>query len=497
MIQEILINAHPYEKRIAIVEDGNLVELYSESVENQDVIGNIYKGIVKSVLPGMGAVFIDIGLKRTAFLHYSELDPDFLNEKQRKIRKKNDSTNITQIFSVGDEVVVQVKKPPINKKGANVTCRLTIPGKFLVYMPHKKTVKVSRKITNGKKKHSFADTLKKIKEPDVGLIVRTDTENATEEDFAMEYNTLSTVWKQVKKGKEFLKGPVCLFDQNELIFMLTRDLFNSQVERLIVDSKPYMNKIIRQLKSIAPDLIQKVELYQESTPLFDAYGIEKDIHRITNSRIPLPSGGNLRIERTEALVSIDVNTGSFTSANTYNDTVFQTNLEAAFEVSRQVRLRDLSGIMVVDFIDMTVAANRDKVFREMRKYMKRDRAKNKVYPFSPLGLIEISRKRRRPEVIMNLSEVCPHCNGTGRLLARDSVAVKLFRWLQRSEFFIAKERLVVRVHRNVSHFLEAHTDFLQDYMNRIEILEDPELEPYQFKVLLEKTGKDVTDEYKS
>lgn len=497
MIQEILINAHPYEKRIAIVEDGKLVELYSESAENQEVVGNIYKGIIKSVLPGMGAAFVDIGLKRTAFLHYSELDYDFLTEKQRKVKRLNDSSKIDRIFSVGDEVVVQVKKPPISKKGASVTCGLTIPGKFLVFMPYKEKVAISRKITSGSQKHKFNDILKRIKDPKVGLIVRTDTENSTEEDFAMEYKTLESVWRHVKKGRDFLKGPLCLFNQNELLFMLTRDLFNSKVERLIVDDKAYMSKIIGQLKAIAPHLIKKVELYREKTPLFDAYGVEKDIQRITNSRIPLASGGNLRIERTEALVSIDVNTGSFTGKNHYKDTILQTNLDAAFEVSRQIRLRDLSGIMVVDFIDMTVASHRDKVFKELRNYMKRDRARNKVYPFSPLGLIEISRKRRRPEVIMNLSEVCPHCNGTGRLLARDSVAVKLFRWLQRSEFFIKDERLVIRVHRNVSHFLEAHPDFLQDFINKVEILEDPELEPHQFRVLLEKSGKEITDEYKS
>ena len=497
MIQEILINAHSYEKRIAIIENGKLVELYSESVENQEVAGNIYKGIVKSVLPGMGAVFVDIGLKRTAFLHYSELDADFLNEKQQKIRKKNDSSTIDKIFSVGDEVVVQVKKPPLNKKGASLTCRLTIPGKFLVFMPYKEKVAISRKITSGSQKHKFSDILKRIKDPEVGIIVRTDTENSTEEDFAMEYKTLEAVWKQVKKGKEFLKGPLCLFNQNELIFMLTRDLFNSHVERLIVDDKQYRDKIVTQLKSIAPELIKKVELFKESTPLFDVYGIEKDIHRISNSRIPLQSGGNLRIERTEALVSIDVNTGSFTGSNHYNDTILRTNMEAAFEVARQVRLRDLSGIMVVDFIDMSTQAHRDKVYKELKSYMKRDRARNKVYPFSPLGLIEVSRKRRRPEVIMNLSEVCPHCNGTGRLLAKDSVAVKLYRWLQRSEFFISQEPLVIRVHRNVCHFIDSHPEFLQDYAKRIEVLEDPEMEHHQFKVLLEKSGKDITEEYKS
>ncbi|MCF7920247.1 MAG: Rne/Rng family ribonuclease [Candidatus Cloacimonetes bacterium] len=497
MTQEILINAHPYEKRIAIVEDGRLVELYSESLENQEVTGNIYKGIVRSVLPGMGAVFIDIGLKRTAFLHFSELDADFLPEQFRKICERGNSSQIDKIFTVGQEVVVQIKKPPLSKKGASLTCKLTIPGKFLVFMPFKDKVAISRKIKSGKQKHKFAEMLNRIKADDVGVIVRTDTENSTEEDFAMEYKTLDTVWTALKKGIEFAKGPTCLFNQNELIFMLTRDLFNSNVKRLVVDDRQYRQKIIDQLKTIAPDLIDRVELYEEKTPLFDVYRIENDIHRIGNSRISLKSGGNLRIERTEALVSIDVNTGSFTGDNHYDDTILQTNLEAAYEVARQVRLRDLSGIMIVDFIDMASAASRDKVLKEVRKYMRRDRAKNKVYPFSPLGLVEISRKRRRPEIIMNLSEVCPHCNGTGRLLAKDSVAVKLYRWLQRSEFFINKEKLIVRVHRNVLHFLEANTDFLGDYMKRIEILEDPELEPYEFKILMEKNGKDVTEEYKS
>lgn len=497
MTQEILINAHSYEKRIAIIEDGKMVELYSESAEHQEVSGNIYKGIIKSVLPGMGAAFVDIGLKRTAFLHFSELDADFFPQKYRTLIYQNDSSQIDKIFTPGQEVVVQVKKPPLNKKGASLTTKLSIPGKFLVFMPYKSKVAISRKIRSGKLKHKLSEMMKRIKDEGVGVIVRTDAQNSTEEDFIMEYKTLQTVWKSMKKGIEHAKGPLCLFNQNELIFMLTRDLFNSKVERLIVDDRNYRKKIIEQLKSIAPELINRVELYEENTPLFDTYRIENDIKRIANSRISLPSGGNLRIERTEALVSIDVNTGSFTGQNNYDETILRTNLEAAFEVARQVRLRDLSGIMIVDFIDMTAQSSRDQVLKEVRKYMRRDRAKNKVYPFSPLGLVEISRKRRRPEVLIQLSEVCPHCNGTGRLLAKDSVAVKLYRWLQRSEFFIEKEKLIVRVHKNVFHFLEANEEFLGDYMKRIEILEDPELEPYEFKILLEKNGKDITEEYKS
>lgn len=497
MTQEILINAHSYEKRIAIIEDGKMVELYSESAEHQEVSGNIYKGIIKSVLPGMGAAFVDIGLKRTAFLHFSELDADFFPQKYRTLIYQNDSSQIDKIFTPGQEVVVQVKKPPLNKKGASLTTKLSIPGKFLVFMPYKSKVAISRKIRSGKLKHKLSEMMKRIKDEGVGVIVRTDAQNSTEEDFIMEYKTLQTVWKSMKKGIEHAKGPLCLFNQNELIFMLTRDLFNSKVERLIVDDRNYRKKIIEQLKSIAPELINRVELYEENTPLFDTYRIENDIKRIANSRISLPSGGNLRIERTEALVSIDVNTGSFTGQNNYDETILRTNLEAAFEVARQVRLRDLSGIMIVDFIDMTAQSSRDQVLKEVRKYMRRDRAKNKVYPFSPLGLVEISRKRRRPEILIQLSEVCPHCNGTGRLLAKDSVAVKLYRWLQRSEFFIEKEKLIVRVHKNVFHFLEANEEFLGDYMKRIEILEDPELEPYEFKILLEKNGKDITEEYKS
>ena len=316
MFTEIIVNVHPHEKRVAIMEDNRLVELFAEKKDKQMVVGNIYKGVVKNVLPGMGAAFVDIGLSRTAFLHYKDIFPELLLGN-KKVRIGRDSSKISEILSPGDEIIVQVKKDPIGKKGARVTGKVSVPGKFLVYIPEERKIAISRKITSVKERKRIKSILKPIKEKNVGVIVRTDTEAIENEDFKKEYDGLMKTWKLVKKQLKYSKSPACLFNQSDLSHTLIRDLFNSNVERLVVDDKKLCNQIIRRINDSWPEFSDRVELYQEDSPIFDAYGIEKEIKSIFKSRIPLPSGGNITIEQTEALVAIDVNTGSFTGNNNY------------------------------------------------------------------------------------------------------------------------------------------------------------------------------------
>ncbi|KQC03718.1 MAG: ribonuclease G [Candidatus Cloacimonas sp. SDB] len=497
MNSEIIINTHFYETRVAILENSKLVELFTEKKEQELLVGNIYKGIVKDVLPGMGAAFIDVGLNRTAFLHYKDINPNFLPEKKKKIRLKYDSSHIRKVISPGQEIVVQVKKDPIGKKGARVTGKISIPGKFLVYIPYDSKIALSRKIVSSEEKDRIKKILSNLKEKSTGLIVRTDTEGIDEEDFKQEYNGLAKTWKFLSKQINHAKAPFCIFDENDLSYTLIRDLFNSNIDRLVIDDKKLRRKIIGNLKDVSPDLINRIELYQEDSPIFDAYGIEKEIENIFKSKIKLPSGGNINIQQTEALVAIDVNTGSFTGNSTYDQTIKTTNLEAALEVARQIRLRDLSGIMVVDFIDMSNENDQEEVYQTLKNSLKRDRAKNKVYPFSPLGLIEISRKRTRPSLLLTYSEQCPHCNGTGRMLADDSIGVRISRWLQRANYFIKKDSLKLVVHKDIKTFFDNNPEILSDFDNKLEILADNRLKKDDFKVYSQKNNLELTSQYNS
>ena len=495
MFNEIIVNVHAFETRVAILEDNKLVELFAEKREKKLLVGNIYKGVVKNVLPGMGAAFLDVGLARTAFLHFKDIDPNTLTAAKKKIFKKNDSSLIRKILAPGQEIIVQVKKDPLGKKGARITGKLSIPGKFLVFMPNGKKIAISRKITSAAEKTRIKKILGDLKDENVGLIVRTDTEKIVVEDFGQEYNGLQGTWKLIEKQIKYAKGPACIYDENDLSFTLIRDLFNSSIDRLVVDDKKLRSRIISRLKHATPELASRIELYKEDSPIFDVYGVEKEIETIFKSRVNLPSGGNISIQQTEALVAIDVNTGSYIGKGNYDDTIEKTNLEAASEIARQIRLRDLTGIMVLDLIDMRKEKSRELVYTKLKKTMKRDRAKNKVYPFSPLGLIEISRKRTRPSLLLTYSEQCPHCNGTGRLLSRDSVAVKISRWLQRASYFIKNDSLKIIVHPNVREFMKDHPDIFSDVKNKLEFDSDSKIALDKFKVFSLKNNKELTERY--
>jgi ribonuclease G len=495
VLSELIINVHPFETRIALLEDNKAVELFTEKKEQQIVVGNIYKGIIRNVLPGMGAAFIDIGLARTAFLHFSDIDGQFLPANKRRILNTRDSSKIGRVLSAGQEIIVQVKKDPLGKKGARVTGKISIPGKFLVMMPNKNKVSISRKITANGEKRRIREIIKEIKDPNIGLIVRTDTEGIKTEDFIHEYNGLVKTWKFIEKQSKHAKAPYCLFNQSDLSFSLIRDLFSTEIDRLVIDDKKMKHQIENNLRSVMPELISRIEYYNEDSPIFDTFGVEKEIESIFRSRVGLPSGGNITIQQTEALVAIDVNTGSFTGNRNYEETIKRTNIEAAIELARQIRLRDLSGIMVVDFIDMNNEADKDEVFSVLKFSMKRDRAKNKIFPFSALGLVEISRKRTRPSLLLSYSEMCPFCNGTGRLLSRDSMAVQISRWLKRAKFFIKNEPLRLKAHPNVITFLEDNTEFLSEISNQItyEAMEDMKTD--EFIILSGITGKELTHQY--
>ncbi len=501
MFNEIIVNVHPYETRVAILEDNRLVELFVEKREQQNIVGNIYKGYVQDVLPGMGAAFINIGLERTAFLHYSDIVTDFFdlvdsdNSAPSKLAK--DSSKIGKYLKEGQEIVVQVQKGPLGKKGARLTGQISLPGKFLVFFPNKNRVAVSRKINTYAEKNRIKTIISQIKHKDIGLIVRTDAEGNSLEEFETEYNGLYKTWKYLEKQIQYAKPPVCIFNQSDLTNTLIRDLFNTKIDRLVVDDRAFRERLIQNLQLGAPELVERIELYKEDSPIFDAYGIEKEIEKMFNARVELPSGGNIVIEQTEAMVSIDINTGSYTGRRNYEDTIRQTNVEAAEEIARQIRLRDLSGIMVIDFIDMESESSKSQVLDTLRRCLKRDRARNKVFPFGPLGLVEITRKRTRPNIILAYSERCPCCHGAGRIISRDSVAMKIFRWISRSEYFLKDKPLQILVAPPVKEYLDNNPEYLSHVKNKLEITVDDEIALDGFRVLDLQTGKEITTHFKA
>jgi len=499
ILTEIIINVHPLEKRVAVLEDNRLVELFVEKKDQQNPVGNIYKGIVKDVLPGMGAAFVEIGLERTAFLHYSDIVMDFLEiydqEKSRPKLNPSDSSQIGNLLKPGQEIVVQIHKGPIGTKGARLTGQISIPGKYLVLFPNKNKIAISRKISIPSERNRIRSILSDMKEKNFGMIVRTEAEHCDDDDFRNEYNALYKTWRLIDKQIKHAKAPVCVFEENALENYLIRDLFGEHVDKLVIDNKQFAKRIISQLEDSAPELVNRIEVYKEDSPIFDAWGIEKKIETIFQSRIYLPSGGNIKIEQTEALVAIDINTGSFTGKTNYEATVKKTNMEAAAEIARQIRLRDLSGVIVVDFIDMMEDSNKQEVLDLLQKGLRRDRAKNKVYPFTSLGLVEITRKRMRSTLISNFSDTCPYCNGSGRILSKDAVIMRIYRWLSRAEYFVRDVTLRIALHGSVLEHIKSHPKLFDQINDRLDFIADNNMKTDHFKVFRLPEMEDITAKF--
>src|SRR5262245_14766596 len=409
MKREILINANPRETRVAILEDDELVELLVDRPDARRMVGDIYLGKVEAVLPGIQAAFVDIGTEKSAFLHASDLvypedesddgdvddadDEDDGREDARKNRSK--APAIQEVLKRGQDILVQVSKEPISTKGPRVTAQISLAGRFLVYMPFASRVGVSRKIGERAERQRLRAQVQEVLPEDAGgVIVRTVGEDVTKETFERELSTLIGQWKRIRKKTRFVRAPSLVHRETSLTRGLMRDVFSTKVEQVTVDSKQVFNEIIEYLKGIAPELIDRVKLYEDAVPLFDRANIEQELRDLFKRRCDLPSGGYLIIEQTEALVSIDVNSGRYTGKKDPEKTILKTNVEAAREVARQARLRDLGGIIVCDFIDMETKANRDKVLQELRNHLSRDRARTKAFAVSELGLVEMTGDRK-------------------------------------------------------------------------------------------------------
>jgi ribonuclease G len=524
MKREILINANPRETRVAIIEDDQLSELLVDRPEARRMVGDIYFGRVDAVLPGIQAAFVDIGTEKSAFLHASDLvyedeeEPDDADEDDdddeeaaednsggggggRRKRQSTKEVPIQDILKRGKEIIVQVSKEPISTKGPRVTAQVSLAGRFLVYMPFASRVGISRKIGERAERARLREQMKGVL-PDNsgGVIVRTVGEDVTKETFQRDLDALIGTWKKIKRKTSFVRAPSLIHRETSLARGLMRDVFSTKVEKLTVDSKQVYNEIIEYLKGVAPELIERVHLYEEKIPLFDKANIEQELRDLFKRRCDLPSGGYLIIEPTEALVSVDVNSGRYTGKKDPEKTILKTNIEAARELARQIRLRDMGGIIVADFIDMETKANRDRVLQELRTHLSRDRARTKAFQVSDLGLIEMTRQRVRQSHLQSMTEACPTCHGTGHVFTAETVTRRIERSIRRAALEGKKDPLVVRVHPEVAlYVLENEKDLIKKLESggsfSLELRDDPLMKPDEFKIIVRSAGRDVTQQY--
>jgi len=563
--REILINGSQRETRVAILEDDRLVELLVDRPDHRRTVGDIYLGRVEAVLPGIQAAFVDIGQEKSAFLHASDLlepdeDEDPVEEaeeeaaveadpqaaaveaapaeevpgerkgwrggdrrrrgrnvvaavtgertvasgeaRQREISPRRPLPNIQDILKKGQTLPVQVTKEPISTKGCRVTAQISLPGRFLVYMPYASKVGVSRKIESREQRSKLREMVTKLLPKDAGgVIVRTVAEGVTEDHFRREIDSLLAVWRKINRKKTFVRrAPALLQRETSLTRGIIRDLFSAKVDALHVDSRELYNEIEQYLGQIDPDLISRVHLYNEPTPLFDKFDIESEIRDLFKARVELPTGGSLIIQPTEALVSIDVNTGRYTGKKDPEKTILRTNLEAAREIARQIRLRDIGGIIVCDFIDMETRSNRDKVLQELRTHLGRDRARTKALAVSELGLVEMTRQRVRPSLWHSMTTDCPTCAGSGRVFTPEVVARRLERALKRAGHEHRERQLTVRLHPEVAlYLLEEEPKLLQTLSKLtgldLELRDDPMMRLDEFRLMSRPAGRDVTELY--
>jgi ribonuclease G len=466
MASELIINVTPYESRVALLENGDVVEIYIEREAESSLIGNIYKGRVIKVLPGMGAAFVDVGLERSAFLYVADVVDhydDFYTEWQKDDNGNNlvslttpiifQAPPIEDILQEGQEVLVQVAKPPLCGKGARLTSHITLPGRNLVLMPTVNHIGVSRRILDEVERLRLKDALTEIKPPDCGLIARTAGEGVSVDKIKSEMDFLLQIWNNLLRKKETAATPSLLHRELDIVLRVVRDLFTKEVDRLIVDDFETHAKILNFVESFQPLMKLNLELYRGTEPLFEHYGIEIELQRALGRKVWLKSGGYIIIEPTEALVVVDVNTGRYVGKHNLEETILKTNLEAVKEIAYQLRLRNIGGLIVVDFIDMEKEANREKVYNALKEALKKDRAKTSILKMSELGLIEMTRQRSRESLHHMLTEPCPYCDQKGFIRSRISTAFDILRELSTTINSLEADQVTIEVHPELANIL--------------------------------------------
>jgi len=554
MKKEIIINSAINDTRIAITEDGDLAEYLIELPNKERFIGNIYYGRVNRVVQGLNAAFVDLGLNQDAFLHFSDVEdnehsfiteeddselldennlieivpepimldnldirsndqidlspssneaPEFIVENQNPRNSPTYKTRRAGEVKInlqeGKLLLVQVSREAYAKKGMKVTAKIAIPGRYVVLLPFEKMLGVSKKISSYQERKRLRTLAKSFLPPGAGCIIRTASRGQTEEELKKDWLELLEIWNEIDTKYKMMNKPGLVYQDMQLAASVIRDLFTTNVERVVTDSKKLHKEIINYLKRVSPHLIEKVELYSGNKNIFDEYGIEKELIKTQRKRINLPSGGDIVIEYTEAMTVIDVNSGK-SSDKEQERISFKTNIEAAREVARQIRLRDLGGMILIDFIDMRDDQNKKRLFFEMKKYVSRDRAKVVVYPLTQLSILQITRQRINQNISEKVTEICNVCRGTGRITSKQVIINDIERWLKNFKKDSSEFRLILTVHPVIADFITEGTlstlsKLMIKYFVRIKLQQSDLLPLDNFKFFSIRQQKDITHEY--
>ena len=485
--EEILINFTPMETRVAIIENGMPQEIYVERTSKRGIVGNIYKGKVVRVLPGMQAAFVEIGLEKAAFIHVDEVIC-----KDNSIEEKNRQT-IGYLLKEGQSLIVQVTKDPLGTKGARLTTHISIPSRYLVYMDNSNHVGISQRIEDNEERerlrNALLTTLDKNDVDAGGYILRTVAEGASEQELKSDILFLKRLWNKIQKEIKKAKAPSIVYEDMALNMRALRDMAHTGIERIRIDSRETFNKAEDFTRSLVPELIDRLEYYPGERPIFDLYNVEEEMQRALGRKIDLKSGGYLIIDQTEAMTTVDVNTGGFVGHRNLEETIFKTNLEAATSIGRQLRLRNLGGIIIIDFIDMELEDHQRQVLRALERVLERDHAKCKVMGVSQLGLVEMTRKRTRESLEHILCESCEQCDSRGFVKAAETVCYEIFREILRqhraydtdSYLVLASEKVVDYVTEEAADHLAELETFIS---KTIQFKVDSHYGPEHFDVVL-------------
>lgn len=461
-ILKMLVESDPHESRIAVLEDDRLTEIFVERHRHRGLVGNVYKGRVTRVLPGMQAAFVDVGLDRDAFLYVSDVegaepeeqDLALADDEASAVAPEQALRPIDELLRQGQELIVQVVKDPLPNKGARISTHVTLPGRYLVLLPTVEHFGVSRRIEDEDERKRLTEVIEELGGEGRGLIVRTVGEGKGREEFAADREYLVHLWERIRQQAAAAAAPALIHQELDLTVRTVRDLFSGEFSVLWVDGEEAYERIVEFLDDVQPSLVTRVKLYGGDPPLFERFGIDGQIEAALRSKVWLKSGGYIVINQTEALVAIDVNTGRFVGKTNLEQTVLETNLEAVAEIVRQIRLRDLGGIIVLDLIDMTEQEHRDQVFAALERELKKDRSRTKMLSISEFGLVEVTRKRSRTNLERLLTQPCPYCQGSGRIKAVETICLNLRRQVLRHPELAAEGELLLRVHPEVARALQ-------------------------------------------
>ena len=490
--REILVNVSPVEKRVAVLDNGALTDFFMERKSLEHYAGSIYKGRVSSVLPGIEAAFVDIGMGKNGFLHVSDVVDkssilkEMLSDEDEpafKTRKKGAQPRIKDILKSGEEIMCQVVKEAMGTKGPRLTTYISLPGRYLVLTPHDRNIGISRRITDRAERKRIRDILGKMGVLDkVGCIVRTVAEKRTEEEIRNELKYLLNLWERIKSRAERQTAPVTVYEEYGVVLRMIRDVFTEDVARFVVDSKEEHARIIKFLKAFMPSLRKKVKLYTGRTPLFEKYNLDRKIDEIFERKVALKSGGYLVIEQTEGVVVIDVNTGSFVGKKSLEATAYRTNTEAAEEIPRQLMLRDIGGIIIIDFIDMEIKDHRDKLFHLLQEKLRGDKARISLRAISQFGVVEMTRQRMRKSLEGSAHVECPYCGGKGMIKSVETIAIEAVRRIDKLLGSSVKRRkhINVTLHPDINAALVSDQarmlrDIQLKYRCKIDMKEDSSL----------------------